>query len=65
MGFTVGYTGPRNIKQYSPNLKLNIGDKTDLWNKVMKEVKEGRYAGPYKNIPPFKTLHSITYWFST
>ena len=48
-GFSLGYEGPHNVKQYSPNLKLN--NKTEeivLWNKVMKEVKEGRYAGPFK-----------------
>ena len=40
------------MKIKSPNLKLNeIGTETDLWNKVMKEVKEERYAGPYKEIP--------------
>ena len=33
------------------NLKLNVGSKTELWNKVMKEVKEKRYAGPYHKIP--------------
>ena len=35
----------------APNLKLNVGTKTDLWNKVMKEVKVGRYAGPFNEIP--------------
>ena len=36
----------------SQNLKLNgIGDEVDLWNKVMKEVKLKRYAGPFEKIP--------------
>ena len=54
-GFRIGYEGPRNIKLTSQNLKLDgkVGNKTDLWNKMMKEVKEGRYAGPFKD-PPFK-----------
>ena len=50
-GFDLGYRGPSLVKIKSPNLKFTIGDKTELWNKVMKEVKEKRYAGPYKNIP--------------
>ena len=28
-----------------------IGNRVILWNKVMKEVKAKRYAGPYKQIP--------------
>ena len=51
-GFSIGYQGKRDIKLRSPNLKLDkIGTETDLWNKVMKEVKEKRYAGPFKDIP--------------
>ena len=53
-GFDICYTGPEDVKQESNNLKFTIGDKTELWNKVMKEVKEGRYAGPF-NKPPFDT----------
>ena len=51
-GFDLGYRGPENIQQESKNLKFTIGNKTELWNKVMKEVKEKRYAGPYDK-PPF------------
>ena len=50
-GFDLGYRGPTNIKQNSPNLKFTIGNKTELWNKVMKEVQLKRYAGPFKEIP--------------
>ena len=50
-GFDLGYKGPENIQQTSNNLKFTIGDKIELWNKVMKEVKELRYAGPFKKIP--------------
>ena len=50
-GFDLGYRGPEDIKQESRNLRLTIGNETELWNKVMKEVKEKRYAGPYKQIP--------------
>ena len=50
-GFEIGYRGDRKIKRTAPNLKFNIGTKTDLWNKVMKEVEKKRYAGPFKDIP--------------
>ena len=52
-GFSIGYNGPENVKLDSPNLKLNVGNETILWNKVMKEVQKGRYVGPFK-MPPYK-----------
>ena len=51
-GFDLRYRGPETIKQSSNNLKFTIGDTIELWNKVMKEVKEKRYAGPFEE-PPF------------
>ena len=50
-GFSIGYKGSADVKLTSPNLILRVGNKTELWNKVMKEVKEGRYAGPFEKIP--------------
>ena len=50
-GFDLGYRGPTQIQQKAPNLKFTIGNSTELWNKVMKEVKEKRYAGPFETIP--------------
>ena len=50
-GFSLEYEGNMEVKRTSPNLKLTKGSITELWNKVMKEVKEGRYAGPFKEIP--------------
>ena len=57
-GFGIGYSGPQERADTSNNLPLkNIGTKTDLWNKVMKEVKLGRYAGPFeKREIPFKNF---------
>ena len=53
-GFDLGYQGQTtNIQRKAPNLKLRVGNHTVLWNKIMKEVKLGRYAGPYEQ-PPFK-----------
>ena len=47
-GFGIGYEGPENRRDTAKNLPLGeIGTKTDLWNKVMKEVKLSRYAGPF------------------
>ena len=51
-GFSIGYEGPQDVKITSPNLKFReVGSPTELWNKVMKEVKEKRYSGPFENIP--------------
>ena len=50
-GFSIGYEGPENIRQYSPNLKLTVGSKYELWNKVMGEVAANRFAGPFEWVP--------------
>ena len=50
-GFSIGYEGSMEVKITAPNLPFHIGDKVVLWNKVMKEVKAGRYAGPFGKIP--------------
>ena len=47
-GFSIGYVRDLKETQLSPNLKLRVGDKVELWNKVMNEVKEKRFAGPFK-----------------
>ena len=53
-GFCLHYAGPLESGQRTaPNLKLRIGSPVELWNKVMKEVQLGRYAGPFEE-PPFK-----------
>ena len=50
-GFDIGYDGPKDVTKTAQNLKLHVGDETILWNKVMKEVKEKRFAGPYREVP--------------
>ena len=50
-GFELGYTGPKMVRQTSHNLKIRVGSEMILWNKVMKEVKLKRFAGPFKTIP--------------
>ena len=48
-GFKLYYDGAlKHGKRYAPNLKLRVGNKMELWNKVMKEVELGRYAGPFE-----------------
>ena len=54
-GFELGYEGPRPVQRSAPNLKIRIGDDIELWNKIMKEVKLKRFAGPFKD-PPFKNF---------
>ena len=46
-GFSLGYDSNPWVQKTSDNLKLRIGNLTEMWNRVMKEVKDKRYAGPY------------------
>ena len=51
-GFDLGFTGSLDgLKQTAPNLKIRVGSHTILWNKIMKEVKLKRFAGPYECRP--------------
>ena len=50
-GFDIGYEGPSNRQSTAENIPLTVGSKTELWNKLMKEVKLKRVAGPYAKIP--------------
>ena len=50
-GFSLGYQSKVKVQLNSLNLKLNVGDELELWNKVIKEVKLGHYAGPFDKIP--------------
>ena len=50
-GFDFGYRGPTNRRNSSENIPLKLGTKTDLWNKIMKEVEQNRYAGPFSQSP--------------
>ena len=60
-GFDLHYGGPlEGCRRTAPNLKLRVGNKVELWNKVMKEVQLGRYAGPFEQ-PPFENFVQITY----
>ena len=50
-GFDIGYRGNKNRKSESHNIPFSVGNKYILWNKIMKEVEEKRYAGPFETIP--------------
>ena len=50
-GFDIGYKGPEKCCSKLNNLPFTVGDKVELWNKLMKEVKLGRVAGPFEEIP--------------
>ena len=52
-GFDIGYEGPTERANLSNNIPFRegVGDANELWEKLMKEVKEKRYVGPFKNIP--------------
>ena len=62
-GFEIGYKGDREVQQLSKNLRLDCGSPCDIWNKMMKEVKLKRFAGPFERIP-FPVFYSITHWVS-
>ena len=50
-GFDLGYRGPRKRQCKSNNMPLRVGSQVELWNKLIKEVKLGRVAGPFPDIP--------------
>ena len=52
-GFNLEYDGPWDRRDTSRNLPFRdgIGSPQELWDKVIKEVKLKRYAGPFKKIP--------------
>ena len=50
-GFDLEYHGPENRQDSSSNIPFMIGDKYEMWLKIMKEVSLGCYAGPFEEIP--------------
>ena len=56
-GFDIGYEGDREITCEAKNIpfRAGVGDKFELWSKMMKEVKLKRFTGPFKKKDiPFK-----------
>ena len=58
-GFNIGYNGPKTRQSTSQNIPLTIGTREELWSKIMKEVKAGRIAGPYDDIPFDNYIQSL------
>ena len=53
-GFDLMYQGPCERQDKSANIPFRgVGDKWDMWAKIMKEVDLKRFAGPYQD-PPFR-----------
>ena len=50
-GFDIGYKGPEICQSQSRNIPFTVGNHTDMWNKIMKEVKLKRVTGPFETIP--------------
>ena len=50
-GFDFGYSGVENRQSYADNIPFSVGDEVEMWNKIMKEVKAKRVAGPFKDVP--------------
>ena len=50
-GFSIGYQRPLKRKSSARNIPFTVGNKFDMWEKIMKEVAAGRVAGPYMEIP--------------
>ena len=49
--FHIGYRGNPHRESGADNLPFKVGNKTILWNKLMKEVMERRVAGPFREVP--------------
>ena len=59
-GFDIGYQGPIDRKSEAKNIPFTpgVGDKFELWNKIMKEVKAKHFVGPFDKVPYDKYIQS-------
>ena len=57
-GFDIGYKGTTLRSDTANNIPFTVGDKYDLWSKLMKEVKLKRVAGPFEEIPYLNYMQS-------
>ena len=49
--FDIGYKGTKLRQSEAKNILFTVGNKTEMWNKIMKEVEAKRVAGPFETIP--------------
>ena len=54
-GFDLEYDGPWDRQDVSNNIPLQhqIGNESDLWDKIAKEVNLNRLAGPFEQPPKY------------
>ena len=58
-GFDLEYEGPLSRQDTSLNILFQeVGNKYELWSKIMKEVANKRYAGPFNRIPYLNYVQS-------
>ena len=57
-GFDIGYKGTTLRQDTAKNLPFTVGNKLDLWEKLMKEVELGRVAGPFPKVPYHNFIQS-------
>ena len=50
-GFDIGYDGPQERQSEARNIPFTVGNHIEMWNKIMKEVREKRVAGPFDSVP--------------
>ena len=50
-GFDIGYQGSRDRQSSAKNILLKVGSEVELWNKLIKEVRHQRVAGPFDEVP--------------
>ena len=63
-GFDIKYQGSSQRRSTAENIPFTtIGDKTDLWNKLMKEINLKRVAGPFQKVPFDNFIQSPIGWF--
>ena len=58
-GFDIGYEGLKDHQSEANNLPFTIGNHIILWNKLMKEVKLNRVAGPFTSVPFENYIQSL------
>ena len=50
-GFHIGYARPMDRRHEADNILIKVGSPTEMWNKLINEVKEHRYAGLFEKLP--------------
>ena len=59
-GFSIGYQGLINRQSKSNNIPFTkgVGDRQDMWQKIMAEVDASHVAGPFREIPFMNYIQS-------